>query len=65
MPRKKTDGGSKKKVLQALKDAKEPLTPKQIAAKTRLNRNSVRRLAQELYKDGTVSKPKRGSYEAK
>jgi DNA-binding IclR family transcriptional regulator len=65
MPRKKTDGDSKKKVLQALKDAKEPLTPKQIAAKTRLNRNSVRRLAQELYKDGTVSKPKRGSYEAK
>jgi len=65
MPRKKTDGDSKKKVLQALKDAKEPLTPKQIAAKTRLNRNSVRRLAQELYKDETVSKPKRGSYEAK
>jgi len=65
MPRKrKGNGGSKKRVLQTLKDAKQPLTPKQIATKTRLNRNSVRRLMQELLKEGAVSKPKYGLYEA-
>jgi len=64
MPKKKRRiGDSRKKVLQALKDAKKPLTPKQIASTARLNRNSVRRLAQELFKEGAVSKPKRGLYE--
>jgi DNA-binding IclR family transcriptional regulator len=66
MPRKKgLKGESRQKVLNTLKEAQGPLTPRQIAAKTRLNRNSVRRLAQELFKEGAVSKPKRGLYQAK
>jgi DNA-binding IclR family transcriptional regulator len=65
MPKKKRRiGDSRKKVLEALKDAKASLTPKQIASRTRLNRNSVRRLAQELFKEGAVSKPDRGLYQA-
>jgi len=62
--KKRRVGDSRKKVLEALKDEKGPLTPKQIASRARLNRNSVRRLAQELLKEGAVSKPERGLYEA-
>jgi DNA-binding IclR family transcriptional regulator len=62
--KKRADGKSRQKVLDFLKETKTPCTPKQIASKTRLNRNSVRRLAQELVKEGLVSKPKRGLYQA-
>jgi len=62
--KKRTKGESRQKVLNVLKETQGPLSPRQIAAKTRLNKNSVRRLAQELHKEGTVSKPKRGLYQA-
>jgi len=62
--KKRSVGDGRKKILQALRDAKKSLSPKQIASRTRLNRNSVRRLAQELFKEGAVSKPERGLYEA-
>jgi DNA-binding IclR family transcriptional regulator len=62
--KKRADGKSRQKVLDFLREAKTPCAPKQIATKTRLNRNSVRRLTQELVKEGTVSKPKRGFYQA-
>jgi DNA-binding IclR family transcriptional regulator len=64
MVKKRKRGESKGKVLEALKDTKGPLTPKQLATKTRLNRNSVRRLAQELFKEGVITKPERGLYQA-
>jgi DNA-binding IclR family transcriptional regulator len=63
--KKRKRGESKGKVLETLKDAKGPLTPKQLAAKTRLNRNSVRRLAQELFKEGAITKPERGLYQTR
>jgi len=62
--RKAKAGESHRRVLEALKEAKDPLSPKQIAAKTRLNRNSVRRLTQELFKEGAISRPTRGLYQA-
>lgn len=55
-------GESKERLLKALKGARSPLSPRQIARRAHLNRDSVRRMVQELAKEGKLSKPKRGLY---
>jgi DNA-binding IclR family transcriptional regulator len=39
-----------------------PLTPLSIARKTRLNKNSVRRVVQEMVDEGKLKTEKRGIY---
>lgn len=56
---------AREKVFALFKDAKDPMTPLSIAKKTRLNKNTVRRVVQELLKDGKISKAKRGTYSLK
>ncbi len=55
---------AKEKILKTFKESSsnDPLTPLIIAKKTRLNRNSVRRLVQEMKDKGELGREKRGTY---
>ena len=51
-------------VLKALKNRKDPASPKELAAETGLNYNSIRRVLQELLTEGKAESPERGRYTA-
>jgi DNA-binding IclR family transcriptional regulator len=54
---------AKEKILKVFKENPGgPLTPLSIARKTRLNKNSVRRVVQEMVEDGELRREKRGTY---
>ena len=58
-----TQVSAKEKILKEFEqNPTDPLTPLSIAKKTRLNKNTVRRVVQELVKDGKLRREKRGSY---
>jgi len=56
---------AKEKVLEVLEKVGEPLSPKKVAGKARVNRNTARRVLQELYAKGKLKKLKRGLYQVK
>ena len=52
-------------VMNTLRSAGKPLTPRQIAVASGVNYNTTRRIVQELLRDGKISKgPGRGTYSA-
>lgn len=55
----------KERILETLKKASEPLTPKQIAAKTRINHNTVKVYVRQMRTQGLIDQPYPGAYSYK
>jgi hypothetical protein len=55
----------KERILDKLKKASEPLTPKQIHARTRINHNTVKVYVRQLLTEGLISQPYPGAYSYK
>lgn len=60
------EGRPEEGVLKILRTARKPMTPRQISAMSGVNYNTVRRVVQELFRDGKVARATgRGAYTAK
>lgn len=55
----------KERILETLKKASEPLTPKQIHVRTRINHNTVKVYVRKLLTEGLISQPYPGAYSYK
>ena len=52
----------KERILNKLKKASEPLTPKQIHVRTRINHNTIKVYVRQLLTEGLISHPYLGVY---
>ena len=52
----------KERILDKLKKASEPLTPKQIHVRTRIKHNTVKVYVRKLLTEGLISQPYSGAY---
>jgi DNA-binding IclR family transcriptional regulator len=55
---------TRERVLKAFKESKDPMGPQLVAKKAKVNKNTARRLVQELTREGKLRRNGRGLYVA-